>query len=136
MFISPLVVDQSGRVRVQNKKGYPVVQEGETWEVMVIRAYNPGRRKVQVARVEVVDHNDRAENLTYLSMPTTIEPDDIQLWYSKARESGADICARVTLVNGAVFESPRYSSLYVYMNPLDPIAGKVDGDGSLDFEWR
>jgi hypothetical protein len=125
MFISPLVVDADGHVRVQNEQGHPVVQNGSAREVVVVRAYNPGRRAVQVARVELLGpQGTPPENLSWLALPRTIQPDDVQLWYSTFERYPADVNARVTLTNGRAFESPRYRQLLAYMNPLDPIAGR------------
>jgi hypothetical protein len=131
MFLSPLAVDGEGRVRVRNKKGHPSIQEGEAWEFVVIRAHNIGKRTVQVARVEVQGHGGTKENLSYLPMPSTIAPDEIQLWYSKSREIGSDVRARVTLTDGKVFESPCYSNLHAFMSPVDPIAGEVGNQGDM-----
>jgi hypothetical protein len=133
LFISPLVVDGEGHARVQNDQGHPVIQEGAAREFLVVRAHNTGKRPVQVARVEFVDaHTGRAENLSWLLMPKTIPPDEVQLWYSKVvvdpkddvPRYPKDILARVVLTDGKTFVSPRYSSLLGYLNPLDPIAGR------------
>jgi hypothetical protein len=133
LFVSPLVVDDDGRARVQNDQGHPVVQEGAAREFLVVRAHNTGKRPVQVARVEFVNaHTGNASNLSWLSMPKAIPPDEVQLWYTKvaidpedeARIHPKGIFARVVLTDGKTFDSPRYSSLLGYLNPLDPIAGR------------
>jgi hypothetical protein len=47
-----LVVDADGHVKVQTRR-HPVVQNDNAREVIAVRAYNPGRRAVQVARVQM-----------------------------------------------------------------------------------
>jgi hypothetical protein len=133
LFISSLVVDGDGRARVQNDQGHPVVQEGEAAEFLVVRANNTGRRLIHVARVEFVNaRTGNASNLSWLPMPRIIPPDEVQLWYSKVAidpkdevpRHPKDIFARVVLTDGKTFDSPCYSSLLGYLNPLDPIAGR------------
>lgn len=128
VFISPLVVDSDGRVRTTNEHGHPPVQEGVAREVIVVRAHNPGRRDVQVARVDLIStgtDTDDAEHLSHLPMPRTITPDAVQFWYTGFKKLPKNLCARITLVGGKAFESPRYSELRGYMDPLDPIAGRA-----------
>ena len=132
LFISPLVVGADGRPSVQNDQGHPVVQEGNAREFIVVRAHNTGKRPVHVARVEFVStRTGNPENLSWLQMPNTISSEEVQLWYSKVvvnqdehPKYPKDLFARVVLTNGKTFDSPRYSSLLVYLNPLDPIAGR------------
>jgi hypothetical protein len=126
VFISPLVVDAAGRVRTTNEHGHLPVQEGTAREVIVVRAHNPGKRDVQVVRVDLIGTDaDHAEHLSHLPMPRTIMPDAVQFWYTGFTKLPRDLCARITLVGGKVFESPRYSELRGYMDPLDPIAGRA-----------
>jgi hypothetical protein len=125
VFISPLLVDADGHVKVQNEQGHPVVQNGAAREVIVVRAYNPGPRVVQVARVELLGPpGTPAENLSWVTLPRTIGPDEVQLWYSTFERYPKDLSARVTLTSGKAFDSPRYHQLLAYMNPLDAIAGR------------
>jgi hypothetical protein len=126
VFISPLVVGSDGRVRTTNEHGHPPVQEGAAREVIVVRAHNPGKRDVQVARVDLISTDTgHAEHLSHLPMPRTMTPDAVQFWYTGFKKLPKDLCARITLVGGKVFESPRYSELRGYMDPLDPIAGRA-----------
>jgi hypothetical protein len=126
VFISPLAVGSDGRVRTTNDYGHPPVQEGAAREVIVVRAHNLGKRDVQVARVELISTDTgHAEHLSHLPMPRTITPDAVQFWYTGFTKLPKDLCARITLVGGKVFESPRYSELRGYMDPLDPIAGRA-----------
>lgn len=133
LFISPLVVGAGGRPSVQNDQGHPVIQEGAAKEFVVVRAHNTGKRPVHVARVECVStRTGKAENLSWLQMPNTIPSEEVQLWYSKIvinpqddrPKYPKDLFARVVLTNGKTVDSPRYSSLLVYLNPLDPTAGR------------
>jgi len=132
LFISPLVVGAGGRPSVQNDQGHPVVQNGNTQEFIVVRARNTGKRPIHVARVEFVSaRTSHAENLFWLQMPNTIPSEEVQLWYSKVvvdqdehSKYPKELFARVVLTHGKTFDSPRYSSLLVYLNPLDPIAGR------------
>ena len=108
LFISPLVVDEDGQARVQNEQGHPAVQEGEAAEFLVIRCQNPGRRAVKVARVDLVNSaTGQSEHLTWLLMPTTIEPEEVQLWYSKIvnKKYPHDVFARVTLTDGVTLRA-------------------------------
>jgi hypothetical protein len=125
MFISPLVVDADGRPKVANEYGHPVVQEGgAAREVIVVRAHNPGQRAIQVARVDLIGtESGRAEHLAHLPMPRTIEADGVQFWYTGFEEHPKNLCARITLTRGKTFESPPYSKLLGYMDPLNPLAG-------------
>jgi hypothetical protein len=124
VFISPLVVDADGRVRVTNDRGYPVVQDGVACEVIVVRAHNPGKRNVQVARVDLSSlATGRFEHLSHLPMPRTIEPDDVQLWYTSFTKEPENLRARITLVDGKTFESQPYSKLQGSMDLLAPVAG-------------
>jgi hypothetical protein len=124
VFISPLVVDAGGRVRVTNDQGHPVVQDGVAREVIVVRAHNPGKRNVQVARVDFSSlTTGRFEHLSHLPMPRTIEPDGVQLWYTSFAKEPENLIARITLVDGKTFESPSYGKLQDFMDPLDHVAG-------------
>lgn len=126
VFVAPLVVDSNGRVRIVNEFGHPVVQDGPAREVIVIRAHNPGKREVQVVRVDLIDSNTgREEHLSHLPMPRTIAPNAVQLWYTSFETLPKDLYARTTMIDGKTFESPRYSALRGYMDPLDPIAGRA-----------
>lgn len=133
LFVSPLVVGAGGRPSVRNKQGHPVVQEGSAREFIVVRARNTGKRAVHVAHVEFVSaRTGKAENLSWVTMPRTILPEKVQLWYSKVMidpqddrvRYPKDLFARVVLADGTKFDSPGYSSLLGYLNPLDPSAGK------------
>jgi len=125
MFISPLVVDAGGRVSVTNDQGHPVVQDGAAREVIVVRAHNCGKRNVQVVSVDLISlTTGGSEHLSHLSMPKTIEPDGVQLWYTSFAKEPENLGARITLVDGKTFKSPLYSKLQGYMDPLDPVAGR------------
>lgn len=81
---------------------------------------------MQVARVDLISTDtSHAEHLSHLRMPRTVTPDTVQFWYTGYTKLPKDLCARITLVSGKLFESPCYSELRGYMDPLEPIAGRV-----------
>jgi len=129
LFLSPLVIDDNGNVRVRNAFGHPVIQEGEAREFIVVRAHNRGPQ-VLVTRVELEGREGSPEHLTWLTMPTSLEKGDVQLWYTKAgADLPVDVRARITLADGKRIPSSWYPGLSGYLDPLDPTAGR-------ELPWR
>src|SRR5712692_9314396 len=75
-------------------------RKGRHVSSFVVRAHNRGPQ-VLVTRVELEGREGSPEHLTWLTMPTSLEKGDAQLWYMKARaELPVDVCARITLADG------------------------------------